>query len=42
MEDASHYVPLERLCIGPQCGFASGVGGNPLTIEGNAANSGSS
>jgi 5-methyltetrahydropteroyltriglutamate--homocysteine methyltransferase len=30
---ASKYVPLERLAISPQCGFASTVGGNPLTIE---------
>ena len=26
-------LPLERLGISPQCGFASSVGGNPLTIE---------
>jgi 5-methyltetrahydropteroyltriglutamate--homocysteine methyltransferase len=32
IEEASRYVPLERLCISPQCGFASSVGGNPLTI----------
>lgn len=31
--EASRHVPLERLCISPQCGFASSVGGNPLTIE---------
>ena len=29
----SRYVPLERLAISPQCGFASSVGGNPLTID---------
>jgi 5-methyltetrahydropteroyltriglutamate--homocysteine methyltransferase len=33
VEQASRYVPLERLCISPQCGFASSVGGNPLTID---------
>jgi 5-methyltetrahydropteroyltriglutamate--homocysteine methyltransferase len=33
VEEASRYVPLERLCISPQCGFASSVGGNPLTID---------
>jgi 5-methyltetrahydropteroyltriglutamate--homocysteine methyltransferase len=33
IDEASRYVPLERLCISPQCGFASSVGGNPLTIE---------
>ena len=30
---ASQYVPMERLCISPQCGFASTVGGNPLSID---------
>jgi 5-methyltetrahydropteroyltriglutamate--homocysteine methyltransferase len=33
VEQASRYVPVERLCISPQCGFASSVGGNPLTID---------
>jgi 5-methyltetrahydropteroyltriglutamate--homocysteine methyltransferase len=33
IEEASRYVPLERLAISPQCGFASSVGGNPLTID---------
>jgi methionine synthase II (cobalamin-independent) len=33
IDEASRYVPLERLCLSPQCGFASSVGGNPLTIE---------
>ncbi len=33
VSDASKYVPLERLAISPQCGFASTVGGNPLTID---------
>jgi 5-methyltetrahydropteroyltriglutamate--homocysteine methyltransferase len=33
IDEASGYVPLERLCISPQCGFASSVGGNPLTME---------
>jgi 5-methyltetrahydropteroyltriglutamate--homocysteine methyltransferase len=32
VDQASRYIPLERLCISPQCGFASSVGGNPLTI----------
>ncbi|MDX1406024.1 MAG: 5-methyltetrahydropteroyltriglutamate--homocysteine S-methyltransferase [Woeseiaceae bacterium] len=30
IEDASQYVPLERLAISPQCGFASVAGGNEL------------
>lgn len=30
---ASQYVPLERLCLSPQCGFASTEEGNKLTEE---------
>jgi 5-methyltetrahydropteroyltriglutamate--homocysteine methyltransferase len=33
IDAASRYVTLDRLGISPQCGFASSVGGNPLTIE---------
>lgn len=33
IEAASQYVPLERLAISPQCGFASSVGGNPVTED---------
>jgi 5-methyltetrahydropteroyltriglutamate--homocysteine methyltransferase len=33
VDEAARYLPLERLAISPQCGFASSVGGNPLTIE---------
>jgi 5-methyltetrahydropteroyltriglutamate--homocysteine methyltransferase len=33
IDAAARYVPLERLAISPQCGFASSVGGNPLTID---------
>lgn len=31
IEEAGAYVPLDRLGISPQCGFASSVGGNPVT-----------
>jgi 5-methyltetrahydropteroyltriglutamate--homocysteine methyltransferase len=31
LKEASAYVPLDRLCLSPQCGFASSVPGNPLT-----------
>jgi 5-methyltetrahydropteroyltriglutamate--homocysteine methyltransferase len=30
---AAKYVPLEQLCLSPQCGFSSTVDGNALTIE---------
>lgn len=30
IDEAARYVPLERLCLSPQCGFASTAPGNPL------------
>jgi len=33
IREASQYIPLERLAVSPQCGFASGEAGNPLTPE---------
>ncbi|HEV2334949.1 MAG TPA: 5-methyltetrahydropteroyltriglutamate--homocysteine S-methyltransferase [Stellaceae bacterium] len=33
IDDAAKYVPLEQLCLSPQCGFSSTVDGNALTIE---------
>jgi 5-methyltetrahydropteroyltriglutamate--homocysteine methyltransferase len=30
-EEASRFIDLDRLAIGPQCGFASSVAGNPLS-----------
>ena len=37
IDEAARHVPLEQLAISPQCGFASSVGGNPLTIEDQTA-----
>lgn len=31
VKDASQYIPMDRLALSPQCGFASSMGGNPLT-----------
>ncbi len=31
--EAARYVPLERLCLSPQCGFASTAEGNALTRD---------
>ena len=31
--EASKYVPLDHLCLSPQCGFASCEIGNKLTEE---------
>jgi len=33
IDEASKYVPLEQLCLSPQCGFSSTVEGNALTRE---------
>jgi len=33
LDAASRFVPLERLALSPQCGFASTVGGNPLSSD---------
>jgi len=33
IDEASRYVPLEQLCLSPQCGFSSTVEGNVLTRE---------
>ena len=31
--DASRYVALERLAVSPQCGFASSIIGNNISLE---------
>jgi 5-methyltetrahydropteroyltriglutamate--homocysteine methyltransferase len=31
IREATRLVPLERLALSPQCGFASGEAGNPVT-----------
>ena len=33
IDEASRYVPLDRLAISPQCGFATSIVGNALTID---------
>ena len=33
LDEASQYVPLDQLCLSPQCGFSSTVEGNQLTYE---------
>jgi 5-methyltetrahydropteroyltriglutamate--homocysteine methyltransferase len=35
--EAAHPVPLERLALSPQCGFATSVLGNALTIANEEA-----
>jgi 5-methyltetrahydropteroyltriglutamate--homocysteine methyltransferase len=33
IDEAAKYLPLDQLCLSPQCGFSSTVEGNALTIE---------
>jgi len=33
IHEASQYLPLERLAISPQCGFATSTGGNDISFE---------
>jgi 5-methyltetrahydropteroyltriglutamate--homocysteine methyltransferase len=33
IEEATKHVPLDQLCLSPQCGFSSTVEGNQLTYD---------
>jgi 5-methyltetrahydropteroyltriglutamate--homocysteine methyltransferase len=33
IDEAAKFVPLDRLCLSPQCGFASTHHGNALSID---------
>jgi 5-methyltetrahydropteroyltriglutamate--homocysteine methyltransferase len=33
IDEASKFVPLDQLCLSPQCGFSSTVEGNVLTYD---------
>jgi 5-methyltetrahydropteroyltriglutamate--homocysteine methyltransferase len=33
IREASRFIPLERLALSPQCGFATSVIGNAITVE---------
>jgi 5-methyltetrahydropteroyltriglutamate--homocysteine methyltransferase len=33
IDEASRYIPLDRLALSPQCGFASTIEGNRLSID---------
>ena len=35
IDEAAKYVPLDQLCLSPQCGFSSTVEGNALTARRN-------
>ncbi len=33
IDEAARYCPLDQLALSPQCGFASGIGGNALSMD---------
>lgn len=33
IDEAAKYVPLDQLCLSPQCGFSSTIEGNALTMD---------
>ncbi len=33
LDEASKFIPLDQLCLSPQCGFSSTIDGNSLTFE---------
>ena len=37
IEEAAQFTDVDQLCLSPQCGFASTVEGNALTVEEQAA-----
>jgi 5-methyltetrahydropteroyltriglutamate--homocysteine methyltransferase len=37
IDEASQYVPLDQICLSPQCGFSSTVEGNSLTFTDEVA-----
>ena len=37
IDEASQYVPLDQICLSPQCGFSSTVEGNSLTFSDEVA-----
>jgi 5-methyltetrahydropteroyltriglutamate--homocysteine methyltransferase len=37
IDEASRFVPLDQLCLSPQCGFSSTVEGNKLTYDDQVA-----
>jgi 5-methyltetrahydropteroyltriglutamate--homocysteine methyltransferase len=37
VDEAAKFVPLDQLCLSPQCGFSSTVEGNALTFDEQAA-----
>jgi 5-methyltetrahydropteroyltriglutamate--homocysteine methyltransferase len=37
LDEAAKFMPLEQMCLSPQCGFSSTVHGNAIAVEAQAA-----
>ena len=37
IDEAAKFMPLEQMCLSPQCGFSSTVHGNEIHVEAQAA-----
>ena len=37
IDEAAQFVPLDQLCLSPQCGFSSTVHGNAIAVDAQAA-----
>lgn len=37
IDEAARFVPMEQMCLSPQCGFSSTVHGNAIAVEAQAA-----
>ena len=37
IDEAAKFVPLDQLCLSPQCGFSSTVEGNVLSYDDEVA-----
>ena len=37
IDEAARYMPLEQICLSPQCGFSSTVHGNDISVENQRA-----
>ena len=33
IDEAAKYLPLDQLCLSPQCGFSSGIGGQTMSVD---------
>jgi 5-methyltetrahydropteroyltriglutamate--homocysteine methyltransferase len=33
IEQAAKFAPIEQLCLSPQCGFSSSIGGQAMSVE---------